>query len=64
MKIQLNDDIELVQETRKQLKENNQYCPCALEHTEETKCMCKDFRDKIAEGYIGECNCGLYKTII
>ena len=25
--------------------------------------MCKDFQDKIKNGYIGSCNCGLYKTI-
>lgn len=60
MKIKLNYDLELVAEAKFQLKENDGYCPCALQHTSETKCICKEFREKVKNGYRGECNCGLY----
>lgn len=58
-KIIVNADKELVELIRSRLKENNGYCPCALEKTDDTKCMCKEFRDK-TEGY---CHCGLYIKI-
>lgn len=54
--IKLNEDAELVKSIRKKLKENNGYCPCALLKNEDTKCMCKEFR----EMKTGECHCGLY----
>ena len=39
------------------IKENGGYCCCALEKTEDTKCMCKNFR----EAPVGTtCHCGLY----
>ena len=57
MQIKVNDDKELVAEIRKKLKENDGYCPCQIEHTDDTKCMCKDFRENVASG---ECHCGLY----
>lgn len=44
------------------IKNNDGYCPCAIDKNKDTKCMCKAFRDKIIEGYIGECHCGLYRT--
>lgn len=61
MKIHINRNRELAEEAYRQVVANEGYCPCALYHTEDTKCMCKDFRDKIKNGYIGECNCGLYE---
>ncbi len=54
--IKLSEDIELVQEIRKKLKENDNYCPCKVDRTEENKCMCKEFREQKK----GECHCGLY----
>ena len=45
MSIKLSEDKELVQEIRKKLKENSGYCPCKIEKTEDTKCMCKEFRE-------------------
>ena len=59
----MNPDHEIVVEALKALKENGYYCPCALYKDEDTKCMCKDFRDKVDSGYIGECNCGLYVAV-
>lgn len=54
--IKVSDDLELVKEIRERLKENDGYCPCKIERTEDTKCMCKEFR----ETKHGECHCGLY----
>ena len=54
--IKVSHDLELVQEIRQQLKENNGYCPCRIEKTADTKCMCKEFREMEQ----GECHCGLY----
>lgn len=61
MKVELNKDTQLVQEIREALKAKNGYCPCALECTPDTKCMCKDFKENIAVGEY--CHCGLYKKI-
>lgn len=60
MKIILNEDKEVVAELREALKDNDGYCPCFLEKNEDTKCMCKEFREDIVEGY---CHCGLYKKV-
>ena len=57
MKIILNPDAEIVQMIRLKLKENDGYCPCQLEKTPDTKCMCKEFREQDFEG---ECHCGRY----
>ena len=54
--IKLNDNKELVKEIKQKLKENNGYCPCSLIKTDDTKCMCKEFREQNT----GECHCGLY----
>ena len=56
MKVKVNDNKELVDEIRAKLKENNGYCPCSLIKSEDTKCMCKEFREQD----VGECHCGLY----
>lgn len=62
--IRINDDLELVSEIRRQLKENGGYCPCRLEHTPENKCMCKEFREQIKDpNFSGECHCGLYVNV-
>lgn len=62
MKIVKNKDEEIVKYIQEKLEENEGYCPCALLKEPENKCMCQDFKDKIEAGYIGECNCGLYKS--
>ena len=63
MKFRRNQNENMAREAQRALKENGGYCPCALERTKETKCMCKDFKEKMANGYKGECNCGLYEAI-
>lgn len=56
MKIKLTEDIELREQIQQSLKDNDNYCPCRLERTEDTKCMCKEFREQKQ----GPCHCGLY----
>ena len=56
MKIKTNPDKEHVAEIRKALKENQGYCPCAVTKNEDTRCMCRDFREMQS----GMCHCGLY----
>lgn len=57
MKIELNKDINIVNDIKNKLKETNGYCPCAIIHNDDTKCMCKEFRERDTSGY---CHCGLY----
>ena len=61
MKILLNPDAEVVAVVKKGLKQTGGYCPCRRERTEDTKCLCKEFREQIAdENYEGFCHCMLY----
>lgn len=60
MKIKQNPDKEFANEIKEQLKANNGYCPCRLNRTPDTKCMCKEFRDMMERGESGMCHCGLY----
>lgn len=57
MKIEKVEDKETVERIKAVLEENGGYCPCATIHTQDTKCMCKSFRDQEEEG---QCHCGLY----
>lgn len=54
--IKVTQDKELEDTIRKALKDNDGYCPCRVQKTEDTKCMCKEFREQTN----GECHCGLY----
>lgn len=56
MAVKLSEDKELVEEIREKLKANEWYCPCRIEKTPDTKCMCKEFREMEE----GECHCGLF----
>ena len=43
------------------LKRTGGYCPCRLERSEENKCICKEFREQIADpDFKGYCHCMLY----
>ena len=60
-KISLNPDPEIVRTIKEGLKQKDGYCPCRLARTEENKCMCREFRDQIADpDYVGFCHCMLY----
>ena len=45
--VKFNDDKEIVEAVKEGLKNTGGYCPCRLERTEETKCMCKDDLPKL-----------------
>ena len=61
MSIRLNQDEKIVKAIKEGLAKKGGYCPCRLEKTEDTKCMCKEFRDQIADpNYEGYCHCMLY----
>ena len=61
MKVTFNENKELVAKVQEGLKRTGGYCPCRLERTPDTKCMCKEFRDQIAApSYEGYCHCLLY----
>lgn len=56
MKIKLNPDKEEAERILRAVKENDGYCPCRLIRTEDTKCICKEFKEQKE----GMCHCGLY----
>ena len=61
MSIRLNDDAARVERIREGLRQKGGYCPCRLERTEDTKCICKEFRDQMADpDFEGYCHCMLY----
>ena len=61
MKITVNQDEAVVKTVREGLKRTGGYCPCRLEQTEDTKCMCKELKEQIADpSFEGFCHCMLY----
>lgn len=61
MSIRLNEDKSIVEKIKQGLAKKDGYCPCRLEKTPDTKCMCKEFRDQIADpDFEGYCHCMLY----
>ncbi len=61
MEIRFNDNEKVVNAIREGLKKKDGHCPCRLEITEDTMCMCKEFRDQIADPeFEGFCHCMLY----
>lgn len=57
MNIKMTDNVKLQKIILDKLKENGGYCPCRIEQTPDTKCMCKEFREQTNTG---TCHCGLY----
>jgi len=56
MAIRLNEDREVVRQIKEGLAAKGGYCPCRLQRTEEYKCICKEFREQMAElEYEGYC---------
>ena len=61
MAVRLNEDKEMVQAIKEGLKRTGGYCPCRLERSEDNKCICKEFREQIADPqFKGYCHCFLY----
>lgn len=61
MAIRLNDNKEIVQTIKDGLKAKGGYCPCRLERSEDNKCICKEFKEQMADpNFEGYCHCMLY----
>ncbi len=61
MGVSLNPDKEIVAVIKDGLKKNGGYCPCRREKIEENKCICKEFREQMADpDFEGFCHCMLY----
>ena len=61
MGVRLNENEEIVKTIREGLKMKGGYCPCRMERTEDTKCICREFRKQMADpDFEGYCHCLLY----
>ena len=61
MKIEFNKDEKIVKALREALKKKDGYSPCRVQKIEDNVCMCKEFRDQIADpNFEGYCHCRLY----
>lgn len=61
MSVCLNEDKEVVRRVQEGLKKKDGYCPCRLQKTEDNKCICREFREQIADpDFEGYCHCMLY----
>lgn len=61
MKVRLNENAEVVRMVKEGLEARGGYCPCVREMSEDTRCMCREFRGQIADPeFEGYCHCMLY----
>lgn len=61
MGLMLNPDTEVVNSIKEGLKIKGGYCPCRIEKNEDTKCICKEFREQMNDpDFEGFCHCRLY----
>lgn len=61
MSVSFNPDEKMVAKVKEGLERTGGYCPCRLEQTEDTKCICKEFREQIKDpNFEGFCHCLLY----
>lgn len=61
MRIVENTNKEIADVVKEGLKQSGGYCPCRREQNEDTRCMCREFREQIKDPeYEGFCHCMLY----
>ena len=59
--VRLNENEEIVRTVKDGLRAKGGYCPCRVERTEDNKCICREFREQIADpDFEGYCHCMLY----
>ena len=46
---------------KKLVDENGGYCPCTVIKNEDTKCICKAFKEQKFEGM---CHCGRFEKVV
>ena len=61
MAVRLNEDKELVKAVKEGLRRTGGFCPCRLDRTEDYRCICREFREQIADpDFEGYCHFMLY----
>ncbi len=61
MAVRLNEDAAVVARIKEGLRAKGGFCPCRLERTPDNKCVCREFREQIADpDFEGYCHCMLY----
>jgi hypothetical protein len=60
-KIENNPDFLHRKSIEAAIEKNDGYCCCAVEKNDDTKCMCKDFREQHEYGF---CHCGRYFKVL
>ena len=61
MAVTLNPDAEMDRTIREGLKRTGGYCACRIQSSEETRCICQEFRRQMADPeFEGYCHCMLY----
>jgi hypothetical protein len=53
--------VEVNPSIRKNVEASGGYCPCAIWQNEDTKCMCKEFREQSEAGL---CHCGRFEKVV
>ena len=61
LKIIKNPDKDIYEEVTKAVENNSNYCPCKLIKTDDTKCICKEFKEQTEPG---ECCCGRFVKVV
>lgn len=60
-KVRYNDDAAYVEKLLKALEMRGGYCPCRLQRIEDNICICREFREQIADPeFSGLCHCKLF----
>lgn len=59
LKVVKNPDCENAEELIEAIRKNGGYCLCAIEKTEDNKCICKAFREQKS----GICGCGVWRKV-
>ena len=53
--------IEVNPQIKELVEKNNGYCPCTVLKNEDTKCICKEFREQTESGV---CHCGRFLKVV
>ena len=61
LKIIKNPNNEEYDKITQAVKDNDNFCPCLIIRNPDTKCICKEFREQVTEGF---CHCGRYIKIL
>lgn len=52
--------IEINKDIKRLVDENNGYCPCTIVKNDDTKCICKEFKE---QKHLGVCHCGRFEKV-